>query len=106
VVRALLPGDEVEACGSYKGGSLNLEKIHVIGLARDSTKNSPLCPSCGKRMTSAGHLKGYKCRGCGRRETDGEMRVLERKIGRGWYEVPPSARRHLVKPLIRVMRHR
>ena len=101
VVRALLPGDEVEACGSFKGGSLNLEKIQVIGLAEDLVKNPPLCPSCGKRMTSAGHLKGYTCRRCGPREKDAEVMVRIRRIGCGWYEVPPSARRHLAKPLIR-----
>ncbi|MDD1664116.1 MAG: tRNA(Ile)(2)-agmatinylcytidine synthase [Methanomicrobiales archaeon] len=106
VVRALLPGDEVEACGSFKGGSLNLEKIRLVGLVQDLAKNPPRCPSCGKRMTSAGHLKGYKCRECGTREKDAEVIVRDRRIGCGWYEVPPSARRHLAKPLIRSMRHR
>ena len=106
VVRALLPGDMVEVCGSFKGGSLNMEKIHILELAQDLVKNPPRCPSCGKRMTSAGHLKGYKCRGCGSREKDAEVMVRKRRIGCGWYEVPPSARRHLAKPLIRVMRHR
>ena len=106
MVRALLPGDEVEACGSFKGGSLNLEKIYVVGLERDLVKNPPLCPSCRKRMTSTGHLKGYKCRGCGTREKDADILVRDRRIGCGWYEVPPSARRHLAKPLMRVIRHR
>lgn len=106
VVRALLPGDEVEACGSFKGGSLNLEKIQVLGLAGDLGKDPPLCLSCGKRMTSAGHLKGYKCRRCGTREEDAEVVVRRRRIESGWYEVPPSARRHLAKPLIRMIRHR
>ncbi len=80
VVRALVPGDEVEVCGSFKGGSLNLEKISVLGLARDLVRNPPQCPSCGKRMTSAGTLKGYKCRECGTREKKAEERVIERKI--------------------------
>jgi len=106
VVRALIQGDEVEVCGSFKGGSLNLEKIHVVGLAQDLVKNPPPCPSCGKRMTSAGHLKGYKCRECGTRAKDAVVIVHDRRIGCGWYEVPPSARRHLAKPLARMMRHR
>jgi tRNA(Ile2)-agmatinylcytidine synthase len=106
VVRALLPGDEVEACGSFKGGSLNLEKIRVIGLVKDLAKKPPRCPSCGKRMTSAGHLKGYKCRECGTREKEAESIVGDRYLECRWYEVPPSARRHLAKPLIRSMRHR
>ena len=101
VVRALLPGDEVEVCGSFKGGSLNLEKVNVLELVLDLARNPPRCPSCGKRMTSAGHLKGYKCRGCGTRVKDAEVMVRDRRIERGWYEVPPSARRHLAKPLIR-----
>jgi tRNA(Ile2)-agmatinylcytidine synthase len=106
VVRALAPGDEVEACGSFKGGSLNLEKIHVLGLARDPVAIPPLCPSCGKRMTSAGRGKGYKCRRCGTRAKEGEARVPARSIEPGWYEVPPSARRHLALPLVRRMRQR
>jgi tRNA(Ile2)-agmatinylcytidine synthase len=104
VVRALVPGDVVEACGSYKGGSLNLEKIRLIEPARDVVAIPPLCTSCGKRMTSAGHLKGYKCRRCGSRARDGELQETRREIRPGWYEVPPSARRHLAKPLVRAMR--
>jgi tRNA(Ile2)-agmatinylcytidine synthase len=106
VVRALVPGDEVEACGSFKGGSLNLEKIQVLRLAGDLGRISPRCSSCGKRMTSAGHLKGYKCRVCRTRVMEAEVTVRGRRIGAGWYEVPPSARRHLAKPLLRAMRHR
>jgi tRNA(Ile2)-agmatinylcytidine synthase len=106
VVRALIPGDEVEACGSFKGSSLNLEKIRLIERAQDREQKPPLCHSCGARMTSAGHGKGYKCRRCGNRAKEGEVRFHERKIGTGWYEVPPSARRHLARPLIREMRHR
>jgi tRNA(Ile2)-agmatinylcytidine synthase len=106
VVRALLPGDQVEACGSFKGGSLNLEKLLVAGLIPDLARISPRCPSCGRKMTSAGHLKGFKCRRCGRREREGGERIRERRIRAGWYEVPPSARRHLALPLIRRFRHR
>jgi len=106
VVRALIPGDEVEACGSFKGGSLNLEKIRILGLAPDIVRRPPRCPSCGKRMTSAGRGTGYKCRGCGERAMVADERVLGRRIGTGWYEVPPSARRHLAMPLVRAMRHR
>ncbi|HXW98507.1 MAG TPA: DUF1743 domain-containing protein, partial [Methanomicrobiales archaeon] len=101
VVRALVPGDVVEACGSCKGGSLNLEKIRLVEPARDAVTMAPLCPSCGKRMTSAGNGKGYKCRQCGNRAVEGEERVRERAIRPGWYEVPSCARRHLAKPLAR-----
>jgi len=101
VVRALIPGDLVEVCGSYKGGSLNLEKLRLVGPAQDLATIPPKCPSCGKRMTSAGRLKGYKCRSCGSRSAVGEERVRERTIGAGWYEVPSCARRHLARPLAR-----
>jgi tRNA(Ile2)-agmatinylcytidine synthase len=104
VVRALIPGDGVEACGSYKGGSLNLEKIRLAGPAKAMVTAPPGCPSCGKRMTSAGHRKGYKCRRCGTRAKDGEVREAGRGVRAGWYEVPSSARRHLAKPLVRLMR--
>jgi tRNA(Ile2)-agmatinylcytidine synthase len=106
VVKALIPGDVMEVCGSYKGGSLNLEKLLLADPARDLVKIPPKCPACGKGMTSAGRLKGYKCRRCGRRRKGAEIRVRKREIGEGWYEVPPSARRHLARPLIRGMRHR
>jgi tRNA(Ile2)-agmatinylcytidine synthase len=106
VVRALIPGDGVEACGSFKGGSLNLEKIGLAEPARTLVTIPPECPGCGKRMTSAGHLKGYKCRRCGARAKDGEVREAARGIRAGWYEVPSSARRHLAKPLVRLMRQR
>jgi len=104
VVRALVAGDLVEACGSYKGGSLNLEKIRLIEAALAVEEIPPRCTTCGKRMTSAGHLKGYKCRRCGSRAKEGEVQESPREIRAGWYEVPPSARRHLAKPLVRGMR--
>jgi tRNA(Ile2)-agmatinylcytidine synthase len=103
-VRALVPGDEVEGCGSFKGGSLNLEKIRLIEPGRDAVTIPPLCTSCGKRMTSAGHRKGYKCRQCGSRAMEGEVQERRRAIRAGWYEVPSTARRHLAKPLVRLMR--
>ncbi|QYZ79522.1 DUF1743 domain-containing protein [Methanofollis formosanus] len=101
VVRALVPGDRVVVCGSYKHGSLNLEKIQIRETAEDVRYRPPLCPDCGKRMTSAGREKGYKCRRCGARAAEPEPVVSQRVIGPGWYEVPSTARRHLSKPLVR-----
>jgi tRNA(Ile2)-agmatinylcytidine synthase len=52
-------------------------------------------------MKSAGSNAGYRCRDCGT-SADGKVeRELERGIEEGWYEVPPVARRHIAKPLIR-----
>jgi tRNA(Ile2)-agmatinylcytidine synthase len=101
VVRALLPGDRVLVTGSYKAGSINLEKLMVISLADRTTARPPLCTRCGRRMTSAGTGKGYKCRRCNERSGTAEVGTVSRTIRRGWYEVPPIARRHLAKPLVR-----
>jgi len=101
IVRALIPGDVVVAAGSYKGESLNLEKIGVSRLADAVRIRPPICPACAKRMTSAGTAKGYKCRVCGARAREPEIERLKRPIRPGWYEVPPSARRHLARPLVR-----
>ena len=101
VLRALWPGDKVLVTGSYKGGSINLEKVCITRLAPAETRRPPHCPSCGTRMTSAGLQKGYKCKKCGAHEKDPEIVFHDRTITTGWYEVPPVARRHLAKPLCR-----
>jgi len=101
LIRALVPGDEIIAVGSYKNGSINLEKCCVISLARDYEVRAPVCVACNKRMTSDGKGKGYKCRKCGAHAKEPEVQEFPRKISTGWYEVPPTARRHLAKPLCR-----
>ena len=100
VVRGLRAGDRITVCGSYKNGSLNLEKIRIDTLADDIVRKPPVC-ACGKRMTSAGRGQGYKCRRCGAKATEPEITVIPRVISEGWYEVPPVARRHLSMPLVR-----
>jgi tRNA(Ile2)-agmatinylcytidine synthase len=101
IVRKLIPGDAIVAVGSYKKGSINLEKIKVALVAKAITKHPPVCIACSKRMTSAGKGKGYKCRTCSTRAEEPEVREIPRAIMTGWYEVPPTARRHLAKPLCR-----
>jgi len=101
VVRCLLPGDLLAVAGSYKGGSINLEKIRVVEVAAPVISMPPVCERCGKRMTSAGTGKGFKCRKCGARSRDAEIILVPRAITPGWYEVPPIARRHLARPLCR-----
>lgn len=104
IIRALLPGDAVRVAGSYKKGSMNLEKIQVLRAPEQVVRKPPVCERCGKRMTSAGAAKGYKCRRCGGRAKDPEIVRMPRRITPGWYEVPPSARRHLARPLCRGIR--
>jgi tRNA(Ile2)-agmatinylcytidine synthase len=101
IVRQLVLGDDVIAVGSFKKGSINLEKIRIVSLACPVTARPPLCPTCNKRMTSDGTGKGYKCKKCGARANDPEILEISRTLKPGWYEVPPTARRHLAKPLCR-----
>jgi len=103
IIRKLVPGDEVVAVGSYKKGSINLEKIQVYSLTRVKKMRPPVCTLCKKRMTSDGRKKGYKCRKCGARAGEPEVQDIPRMLTSGWYEVPPTARRHLAKPLCRGM---
>ena len=101
IVRKLLPGDRVIAAGSFKKGSINLEKLKVVSLADAKMVRPPLCTACSKRMTSDGRGKGWKCKKCGARAETPEITENPRPLATGWYEVPPTARRHLAKPLCR-----
>ncbi|MEM2878490.1 MAG: tRNA(Ile)(2)-agmatinylcytidine synthase [Candidatus Hadarchaeales archaeon] len=113
VVKKLVPGDTVLACGGVKEKpglplTINLEKLAVIGLSRIFKKSNPACPTCGKRMKSEGKNKGYSCRRCKIRAPPGATRLAEvrRDLDVGAYEVPPRARRHLARPLVREFRVR
>ena len=101
IVRQLVPGDEVIVCGSYKKGSINLEKMRIVSLASATSTRPPVCTACSKRMTSDGKGKGWKCKKCGARADVPDIREIPRTLKPGWYEVPPTARRHLAKPLCR-----
>jgi tRNA(Ile2)-agmatinylcytidine synthase len=106
IVRALRPGDRVRVWGSVRKEprSLNLEKIEVVTLVKDFVKTAnPRCPGCGKAMKSAGRGAGYRCaEGHPRLRTDAApVLVVERLVVPGRYEPPVSARRHLMKPLMR-----
>ncbi|MFB6160120.1 MAG: DUF1743 domain-containing protein [Haloferacaceae archaeon] len=99
-VRALRPGDEVTACGEVRDGTLKLEKFAVRELVR-TEPTTPDCPACGRSMSSAGRNAGYRCRDCGTSAPGKVETPVDRELERGWYEVPPCARRHVAKPLAR-----
>ncbi|GAB7094565.1 tRNA(Ile)(2)-agmatinylcytidine synthase [Halolamina litorea] len=99
-VRALRAGDELTVCGEVSDGSLKLEKFAVRTLNRVEERN-PRCPDCGNSMGSAGRNQGYRCRDCGTSAPGKVEAEVGRDLEPGWYEVPPCARRHIAKPLVR-----
>lgn len=103
-VSYLRSGDVIMVYGGIgEQNTFNIEKFQVIGL-NDIEYENPIC-ECGKRMTSAGKNKGFKCRKCGNRiESNEKVPIkISRKLENGqFYETPVSARRHLSKPLCRM----
>jgi tRNA(Ile2)-agmatinylcytidine synthase len=99
-VRALRPGDELTVCGEVTDGTLKLEKFAVRDLV-STERVTPTCPDCERTMESAGADQGYRCRDCGTRAPGKAELALDRDLERGWYEVPPVARRHVAQPLVR-----
>jgi tRNA(Ile2)-agmatinylcytidine synthase len=99
-VRKLQTGDRLTVCGEVADGTLKLEKLAVRELVRTELR-TPICPTCGRTMESAGRGQGYRCRDC-EAKAEGKIEVsIDRDLEVGWYEVPPRARRHIAKPLIR-----
>ncbi|MFB6103929.1 MAG: DUF1743 domain-containing protein [Halobacteriaceae archaeon] len=99
-VRRLRVGDRITACGEVGDGTLKLEKFAVRDL-RTTERVTPTCPSCQRNMKSAGADQGYRCRDCTITAPGKVERPLDRSLDHGWYEVPPRARRHIAKPLVR-----
>lgn len=103
-VEKLREGDLIEIYGGIgEQNTFNIEKFQVLKL-NDTVYKNPIC-SCGKRMTSAGRNKGFKCKHCGNKIKSSEKiaEKIERSLKNGkFYETPVSARRHLAKPLIRM----
>lgn len=104
IVENLLPGDIIEVYGGIgEQNTFNIEKFKVIELNDVEFKN-PIC-ECGKRMTSAGKNKGFKCKKCGRKIESSEkvpVKIVRNLENLKYYETPVSARRHLSKPLCRM----
>jgi tRNA(Ile2)-agmatinylcytidine synthase len=57
-------------------------------------------------MKSMGKKAGYRCLSCGAKvsEEGVELKKVDRGIKKGFYEVPVCARRHLAKPLKRLIK--
>ena len=103
IIQSLIPGDIIEAFGSFKNNTINLEKINIIFLNKEYITTNPICNKCNCKMKSRGLNKGYKCKKC--KSITYEKFIFEksRNINIGYYEVTPSARRHLSKPIIRII---
>ncbi len=107
-VRALRPGDRVRVTGSLRASprTLNLERLEVLALAESVVKRAnPRCPSCGRAMKSVGFRAGYRCpRGHARAPPGAAVTENEpRTVALGLYEPPACARRHLAKPIQRIL---
>lgn len=104
IVSYLKSGDIINLYGGIgEQNTFNIEKFQVIKLNNVVYKN-PIC-KCGKRMTSAGKNKGFKCKKCGNKlDSDKKIpEIINRNLKEGsFYETPVSARRHLAKPLCRM----
>ena len=105
IVKNLHIGDQIKLFGGIGcGGTFNIEKLKIIKLNKKQHFENPIC-ICGKRMTSAGKNKGFKCKKCDYKLPDGEKIAIEEErnlIEGKFYETPVSARRHLAKPLCRM----
>ncbi|MFC7068137.1 tRNA(Ile)(2)-agmatinylcytidine synthase [Halobaculum lipolyticum] len=99
-VRDLRVGDRLTLCGELDDGTLKLEKFAVRDLV-ETEPTVPTCPDCGRSMESAGAGQGYRCRDCGTGAAGKVPVAVDRDLEPGWYEVPPCARRHVAKPLVR-----
>ncbi|NOQ34236.1 MAG: DUF1743 domain-containing protein [Methanosarcinales archaeon] len=100
IIRQLAVGDRVVVCGSVDDRTVHLEKIKIEHLAALYETKNPVC-ACGRRMKSAGVGQGYRCKRCRTASLVPDRVPIERSLDCGWYEVPPSARRHIAKPLVR-----
>jgi tRNA(Ile2)-agmatinylcytidine synthase len=105
-IRELCTGDLVDVYGGIreKPLTINIEKIRVKRLKKQFIKvENPICPNCGKHMKSKGTGQGFKCVKCGTKSNKTIIKEKKREINIDFYEVPVCARRHLSKPLKRMM---
>ena len=104
IVSHLRPGDVIRVYGGIgEQNTFNVEKFQVIEL-NDVEYQNPIC-ECGKKMTSAGKNKGFKCKKCGRKIKSSKkvpIKIQRFLKNAQFYETPVSARRHLSKPLCRM----
>lgn len=100
-VRNLREGDVITVCGGVTDDALKLEKFKAESLNNHKLRN-PFCNPCEKSMSSMGADQGYRCKSCGKEKPEKVQVSVARELTTRWYEVPPCARRHLSKPIVRM----
>ncbi len=98
VLMSLIPGDIVNAFGSYANGTIKLEKICIVKKARLYRKDPPLCPECHVKTRSKGQMD-YRCPVCKKRYRNPQISEVPRELEERFYEVPVIARRHVSMPV-------
>ena len=89
--------------GVVKVNGYKCERCEHTWVPRNSLKNPTVCPKCKKHMKSVGTNQGYRCKKCGTKSDKPKIVEKKRELELGFYEVPVCARRHLSKPLKRIM---
>jgi len=102
IVRKLIVGDFVGVYGTVREDpfEINIEKLKLVKLQKIYEKNK-VC-ECGGTLKAKGLKSGYKCNICNKKIDYDKIPNIEikRDILEGFYEVIPSARRHLSKPIL------
>ncbi len=98
-VTHLRQGDIIYIHGACKDqDTVSLEQMMAVELSPREERRPPLC-TCGKRMISAGFLKGYKCKSCSSKTWEPQITEVEPKLVEGvTYYASASAQRHLTRP--------
>jgi tRNA(Ile2)-agmatinylcytidine synthase len=94
---SLSKGDEITVSGGIglHENTLNLEKIKFKKISHRVLR-IPCC--CGRKMTSAGLNKGFKCRKCSKKISHDCVDFMGSRLSSGCYDSVPGSRRHLSKP--------
>lgn len=111
-VQKLIINDEIQIAGNIRPADLdkkfenvlNIEKIQILNLEKKIIMKNPLCPSCNKRMESAGKNQTFRCKKCKTsiEKTNREIHTQTRNLFIGQTLLPDiDAQRHLTRPLKR-----
>ncbi|HLN89350.1 MAG TPA: tRNA(Ile2) 2-agmatinylcytidine synthetase, partial [Candidatus Binatia bacterium] len=109
IARELLVGDEVEVYGAVhratatKPLTINLEKINILRLTKQTQLENPVCPNCGKHLKSMGKNQGFRCEKCYSKYDDLKKNesIVPRALKPGLFVTSTRSQRHLTKPFRR-----